>query len=483
VTANPTKVLEEAREFHGSRQTSRALTTYRRYLSLRPKDAQAWSDLGGLLLELNQPQEAREACGKAVRLDRSNVNAHVNLANALTGLGRHQESEAICREVLARHPRLVDARLALARCLDQKGDGAQACSILEALLSQDPANPPANSLLVKILAARGEWAAFGRVMHRFIDLQHHPPAIDAYERGLLDLRLGSLPGGWAGYESRLHCPGLIGPERNFPQDRWDGGSFQGKTLLVHYEQGLGDTFMFVRYAAQVKALGGRVVLAVQPALADVVATCPGVDEVVPHGTPLPPFDLQIPLLSLPWIFQTDLQSIPAEVPYLGVPERVPNRQRILNLLSASEDRIRIGLAWAGSPGHARDRDRSIPPAFFAPLASLPGVAWHSFQLGAKEAPPLPGLVSLDPSIRNFSDTAYALTGMQLVITVDTALAHLAGALGIPTILLVAFFPDFRWLMGREDSPWYPTLRIYRQSSPGDWAGVVQRLLADLQEGA
>jgi hypothetical protein len=425
---------------------SQALATYQHYLSMRPADAQAWSELGGLLLELNRPQEAREACSKAVRLDRSNVNAQVNLA----------------------------------RCLDQKGDGAQACSILEALISQDPANPHANGLLVKILAGRGDWEAFGKAMHRFIGLQNHPPAIDAYEKGLLDLRLGIMPRGWARYESRLQCPGLIGPERNFPQDPWDGGSFKGKTLLVHYEQGLGDTFMFVRYAARVKALGGRVLLEVQPALADVVATCPGVDEVVPHGSPLPPFDLQIPLLSLPWIFQTDLQNIPAEVPYLGIPERVPNRQRIRHLLSASEDRIRIGLAWAGSPGHKRDLDRSIPPACFAPLACLPEVAWYSFQLGATEEPPLAGLVSLDPSIRNFSDTAYALTGMQLIITVDTALAHLAGALGIPTILLVAFFPDFRWLMDREDSPWYPTLRIYRQSTPGDWTGVIQRLLTDLQ---
>jgi hypothetical protein len=211
----------------------------------------------------------------------------------------------------------------------------------------------------------------------------------------------------------------------------------------------------------------------------VVGTCPGVDVVVPHGSPLPAFDLHIPLLSLPWIFGTDLASIPAEVPYLKVPGRVPNRERITGLVSAPEGSVRMGLAWAGSPGHKRDSERSLPPALLAPLAALPGVSWYSFQLEAAEEPPLPGLVSLDSSIRNFSDTAYALNGMDLMITVDTTVAHLAGALGIPTLLLVAFFPDFRWMMGRHDSPWYPTMRIYRQRNPGDWGAVSSQVLDDL----
>ncbi len=356
---------------------------------------------------------------------------------------------------------------------------SQACRLLEAFLARDPLNAPVNSLLIRLLADQGDWAGFGEVMQRFIRLQNHPLPIEAYELGLLDLRLGIMPRGWLGYESRLQCPGLIGPVRTFSQPRWDGAPFPGKTLLIHYEQGLGDTFMFVRYAAKAKALGGRVLLAVQSALADVAATCPGVDEVVPHGRPLPPFDIQVSLLSLPSLFRTELNTIPAEVPYLDVPERVPNRQQIAALLGASEGQIRIGLVWAGSSTHVRDAERSLPPSLLAPLAAIPGVAWHSFQLEARESPVLPGLVPLDPYIRNFSDTAYALSGMQLVITVDTALAHLAGAMGIPTMLLVAFFPDFRWMMGREDSPWYPSMRIYRQSSPGDWTTVVQRLAADL----
>ena len=179
------------------------------------------------------------------------------------------------------------------------------------------------------------------------------------------------------------------------------------------------------------------------------------------------------------MFQTNLESIPAEIPYLDVPKRGPNQQAIGELLAGSEGRTRIGLSWAGSPTHTRDAQRSIAPRALSPLRALGDVAWHAFQLGATELPPLPGMVSLAPLLGNFSDTAYALRGMDLLITVDTALAHLAGALGIPTLLLVSYIPDWRWMMGRADSPWYPTLRIYRQPEPGNWATVIERVVADL----
>jgi hypothetical protein len=362
------------------------------------------------------------------------------------------------------------------------GDLARARALLERDLQANPRNPEAFALLLEVLTRQEDWAAFSEAQSRLTALNGLAPAQEAYDRGLLALRMGRFREGWAGYEARLQCPGLITPVRRFPQPAWTGEPFPGRTLLVHYEQGLGDTFMFVRFLAQVKALGGRVLLLVQPALAAVVATCPGVDEVLPEGAPLPPFDLQIALLSLPRVLGTELDTLPAAVPYLDVPAIVPNRDKLLKLLAATADQTRVGLVWAGSPRHFRDRERSIPPAKFTQLAELPGIAWFSFQLGAgNAAPALPALMTLDPWIRNFSDTAYALSGMQLVITVDTAVAHLAGALGIPTFLLVTFFPDFRWLMGREDSPWYPSVRIYRQPSPGDWDSVLARVLADLTE--
>ncbi len=320
-------------------------------------------------------------------------------------------------------------------------------------------------------------------MERDILKKKYPADVAEYERGYLSLLFGEMPKGWDQYESRLRIPGKVKPKRAFAQPRWQGELFPGRTLLLHFEQGFGDTFMFARYAPMVKALGGRVILLAQKPLADVIATCVGFDEVIAEGAPLPDFDLQLPLPSLPHVFRTELGTIPAAIPYLDVPERVPNRDRIARALVASQGKLRIGCAWAGSPNHARDKERSIPRKALEPLGAIPGAAWHSFQFGVLADAPLPGIVPLAPALQSFSDTAYALSGMDLVITVDTALAHLAGAMGIPTLLLVHFQPDFRWMLYREDSPWYPTLRIYRQSIPGDWNSVIQEVLGDLMESA
>ena len=304
-----------------------------------------------------------------------------------------------------------------------------------------------------------------------------------WDQSYASLVKGDMPYGWDQYEARLRVPGLITPQRYFTHPRWDGKPFPGRTLLLHYEQGLGDTLMFVRYAPLVKALGGRVILAAQAFLADLVTTCPGIDEVIPKGTPPPPFDFHFPLLSLPWRFRTDLNSIPADVPYLRVPDEVPHRRGIGDLLAQSEGLIRVGLAWKGSESHPRDLERSIPPATLAPLATLPQVAFYGFQREEDLEAPFLGVHNLGRLLSNFSDTAFALSAMDLVITVDTAVAHLAGALGIPTLLLVTCTPDWRWMLGREDSPWYPTMRIYRQPIPGDWGSVIQRVLLDLNSEA
>lgn len=300
-----------------------------------------------------------------------------------------------------------------------------------------------------------------------------------WDRSYATLVRGDLPQGWDEYEARLRVPGLITPQRAFTHPRWDGRPFPGRTLLLHYEQGLGDTLMFVRYAQQVKALGGTVLLAAQAALADLVATCGGIDAVVPKGTPPPPFDVHFPLLSLPWLFRTTLDSIPAEVPYLRVPDRVPHREDLDDALARGEGRIRIGLGWQGSTAHPRDRERSIPARTMAPLAALPHTAWYSFQREEGLEPPFPEVQDLGDLLGDFSDSAHAVAAMDLVITADTALAHLAGALGVPVLLLLTAVPDWRWLLERPDTPWYPTMRLYRQPRPGDWDAVIARVVADL----
>jgi hypothetical protein len=383
---------------------------------------------------------------------------------------RHRAPEADSRS--------DETLLGLASALINQGDSGPAQDLLNKLLRRAPENRMAHLLLNQVFVMRGDWPGMRLAVEQQTGLGIRSENV-ALNRSLVSLRLGDLPKGWDQYEARWQVPGLIIPNRDFQQPRWEGQPFPGQTLLLHFEQGLGDTLMFVRYARQAKALGGTVLLAAQVPLAGLVATCPGVDEVIPHGAPLPPFDFQIPLLSLPSVFRTNLASIPAEIPYLDIPEIVPNRERIAATLAESEGQTRVGLVWAGSRTHKGDAQRSIPPAAFGLLGTLPGIAWHSFQIDTTELPPLPGIVSLDPLLRNLSSTAYALSGMDLVITVDTALAHLAGALGIPTLLLLPFLPDWRWLLGREDTPWYPSMRLYRQATPGDWPGVLRRIMMDL----
>jgi hypothetical protein len=347
-------------------------------------------------------------------------------------------------------------------------------------VEQEPGNPVITNFLIAIFIQQKNWPALHREMLRRVDADYLGAELE-WERFCVNMLFGAMEEGWAQHEYRFYHPGIQTPARSFSQPFWDGEPIERRTLLLHGEQGLGDTLMFVRYASKVKRLGAKVILLAQPELADLVATCPGLDEVVSEGNPLPPFDVQLPLLSLPRLFRTNLETIPAEIPYLGVPERVPNRDAIRELLARSDGRVKIGISWAGSSLHTRDAQRSIAPGTLSPLNALHDVAWHAFQIGATELPPLSGAVSLAPLLSNFSDTAFALSGMDLLITVDTAMAHLAGALGIPTLLLVSYLPDWRWMMGRDDSPWYPTLRIYRQPKPDDWDAVIRQVVEDLSD--
>ncbi len=472
--------LRKAQDFQRSGHNPEALEAYHRFLASEPRHAGAWADLGGLLMNLDRLDEASEACERALVIDAAHPWARTNLGCTRMKQGRLKEAEGLLRQVLAGDPRWLDARLALAECLIREEDLDGALENLAKALRQEPDNLAAFNKVIHIHSRRADWVALGAELDRRLRLVPHCPEAQL-ERSFLSLLLGEMPLGWEQYETRFRVPSQVvsitGP---FSEPFWEGAPFPGKTLLLHWEQGFGDSLMFIRYASMAKALGGQVMVLAQPVLADLLATCPGVDRVIAHGDPLPPFDFHLPLLSLPRVFQTRLDTIPAEVPYLDVPERVPNRDWIAQVLAASEGRVRIGYAWAGRPSHRNDRERSLAPVLLAPLAELPGVAWHSFQLPAAEVLPLPS-VSLAPLLGNFSDTAYALSGMDLVITVDTALAHAAGALGIPTLLMIPFDPDWRWLLDRSDSPWYPSLHLYRQPSPGDWESVIRDILRDLME--
>ena len=303
---------------------------------------------------------------------------------------------------------------------------------------------------------------------------------------LARLTLGDYQGGFAEYEWRWKTKRFAGSPA-YHEPLWDGSGLDGKTILLHAEQGLGDTVQFLRFVLLVKDRGGRVIVACQKPLLPLFAACPWIDQLVAQGETLPAFDVQAPLLSLPRIFGTTLATLPSQVPYLSAdPGLVQRWQKEL----AAYPGFRVGIAWQGNPNNPADRQRSFPLDCLAPLAKLPGVRLFSLQKGPgteqidqrAQRFPLVELGSrLDEAAGPFMDTAAVMTNLDLVISACTSLAHLAGALAVPVWIALKFAPEWRWLYGRDDSPWYPTARLFRQPQPGDWTAVFDRMAAALRE--
>jgi len=403
--------------------------------------------LGYILHQAGRNAEAVPCCREALRLRPNFVEAHNNLGNALRDLGRADEAEASYAAALALRPTYVEAHY-------NRGNA---------------------------FAALGKVEAAERATREALRLRPD------YVRGHISLGMhlllaGRLDEGWAEYEWRWRSTTDGFPDqRGFVQPRWDGERLDGRVLLLHAEQGFGDTLQFCRYAPlAVARAGGRVVLEVPRALARLMTTLPGVDQVVAEGDPLPNFDVYCPLLSLPYTFGTTLDTIPGTSPYLGA-EAVPAAQWRSRL--ATLPGLRVGLVWAGNPRRSQptataiDMRRSVTLQHLAPLASTQGVSFVSLQKGAGAAQAFAapaGMLLHDwtHELGDFADTASLIEGLDLVIGVDTAVIHLAGALGKPTWMLNRFDTCWRWLLGRDDSPWYPSLRQFRQPKPADWGSVL-----------
>ena len=365
-----------------------------------------------------------------------------NRGNTLLELSRYAEAAESYHHALKLAPELHDARVALASCLQAIG------YYNEALAACDT-----------VLRTRADHA------------EAH------WNRALLLLQQGQYAEGWQEYEWRWKKRRFSSPLRQFAQPQWQGEPLTGKTILIHAEQGFGDTLQFCRYVPLVAASASQVVFECHPPLAALMATLdPGI-TVVSMGQPLPPFNCHLPLLSLPRMLGTTLETIPCSIPYLQAPaDRLPFWQSVM-----PQDGLRkIGLCWAGKA--YPDPGRSIPAAALAPLAACTGVSFVSLQLGeVGERPPL-SMVDLTMLVRDFADTAALIAQLDLVITIDTSVAHLAGALGVETWALLTTAPDWRWGLGRDDNPWYPSLRLYRQQQRGQWSGVVEQVAAALQTG-
>ena len=410
--------------------------------------------------------------------------ARLALAACLWSCRRHRDAVAQYRRLVALHPQ--DARLAcaLGRALVQTGGADEGEVVLRALAAQVPEYAEAQAWWgLALFAQRRHAQALAPLA---VALALRPGERDWHmARAEALLALGRWTEGWAEHAWRWQG---IRPDRlrvpAAPLIRPHPAGWNGKTVLLYAEQGHGDTLQCLRYVAPAAAAGARVVLEVQPALLRLAAAMPGVAEAVAAGGAVPPHDIAVPMFNLPWAFGTTPDYVP-DAPYLSADVAATGRWR--GRLSGIAGR-KIGLVWAGEPrpenlaALATDRHRSIPLAALGPLTAVPGLAFVSLQKGAAAAqPPPPGMELHDwtAELADFADTAALVAALDLVISVDTGPVHLAGALGRPTWLLNRHDTCWRWLLDRADSPWYPTLRQFRQTTPGDWAGVVARVAAEL----
>jgi tetratricopeptide (TPR) repeat protein len=459
-----------------------AIACFQEALRLRPDYARALHNLSDVLLKEGRAEEAVSVCRRAVALEPDNADALNRLGVALAGTDRLEEAAIYYEKALRLAPTLAIARANIGNLLLSQGrtDEAMVCMRKALTLAPDSADTLIN--LGNGLRQQHELREAAACYDRALDLK--PDFPDAHwNRAQVWLLMGDFERGWPEAEWRWKLKIYRPPP--FRQPVWDGSSLTGKTILLHVEQGAGDTLQFVRYAPLVKQQGGKVILACQGPLAKILASCPGVDLLLPDGASLVPFDVYATLMSLPRIFKTTLDSVPANVPYLFAdPELIDHWQNELRSVPG----FKIAIAWQGNVAYSGDRQRSVPLAYFSPLAKVPGVRLLSLQKGhGSDQLQYVDFNAMDLGSRlderagAFMDTAAVMKNVDLVITSDTSVAHLAGALGVPTWLAVCYSPDWRWLLDREDCPWYPNMRLFRQDLPGDWPGVFARMESALRE--
>jgi tetratricopeptide (TPR) repeat protein len=499
-------------------QLERAIASFERALRLRPDAIELHNNLGTALQDLGRLDEAVACYRRALTLQPDAVETLDNLGSALRAQGQPDEAQACYERALALRPNRIESLIGLGLVSRDRGRLEDAAAHYEQALASAPDDPATHNNLGVVLVdldrpveATAHYRQALAVLpdraetHNNLGIAlerqgRHAEALACYGRALTLkpdyaeahfnrahalLATGELDEGWKEYEWRF---AVARYERNFDRPLWSGEPLAGQTILIHAEQGFGDTLQFVRYVPAVAARGGTVVLEVPKALVRLARTVAGASQIVAAGDPLPDFDCHHPLLSLPRLFKTDLTSIPRDVPYLSAePARIAAWRECL-----PKEGLRIGIAWQGNPQALNDRARSIPLCEFAPIAALPGVRLTSLQKydGVDQVQALPAGMRVetfgpdfDTAPDAFLDTAAVMMSLDVIVACDTSVAHLAGALARPTWLVLSHYPDWRWLLARKDSPWYPTARLFRQRKPGDWPAVMREIAAALAETA
>jgi len=503
-------------------RTKEAETRYRRAVAARPDFAAAWINLGSLLREQGQDIFAEAALRHATGLRPDLVSGWVNLAVLERERCRPEIAEGHLHKAFALNPSQVETLAAWCQLRVAERDLAGAWGWLRWALALNPDFDEAVNLHGILLHLDGRFSEavemFGRAEalgnraaasnrgNSLLDLGRMEEALTAhataverdpasagaqYNLALTQLRLGDWERGWTGYEARWQFREVHRRPRFFKQPRWSGENLHGERVLLHAEQGLGDTIQFCRYAALAAARGGVPILQVQPAaerlMGSLAVVRAGLAETAVLGAD-PEFDLECPLLSLPAVFRTSIDTVPWEGAYLAADTELAV-EKVAQFpgapFSGREDGLRIGLAWAGNPRYKADRARSMQLATLLPLLRVERATWISLQKGeaAEQLTDLPGEVCVwdgSSGERDLAETAALVAGLDLAITTDTCVAHLAGAMDKPVWILLPHLADWRWMQEIETTPWYPSARLFRQTSPGDWPGVIDRVSEELR---
>ena len=471
---------------HQAGRLGDAVTFYRRSLALHPVYAEALQNLGSALADLGRSDDAIDCFHKALRLRPDYPMAHLNLGNSLWAKGQADEAIAAYGRAIALRPDFAEAHTFRAIVLGEQGRVDAAIAACRQALALQPGFPDAHNTLGNLLRMAGRVTEAVGCYRRALALAPGYP--DAhFNLGMALLALGDFAAGWPEYEWRWNTPQMMAATRRFTVPHWRGEAAVGQRLLIHAEQGLGDTVQFCRYARLAAERGLRVTVEAPRPLVRLLRSLPGIEAVVTAGEPLPDVDLHCPMASLPLAFGTTLATIPSTVPYLSADPGAVADWRA-RLAAVAGDALRVGLVWAGNPSldrpsrAAMDRRRSLAPDRLTPLFGVPGVRFVSLQKGGPGLPDGAPIFDAMAEVVDFADTAAIVANLDVVIAVDTAVAHLAGVLGRPVFMLDRFDPDWRWMTGRRDSPWYPSLTIYRQPSPGDWESVLAEVTGDLARG-
>jgi tetratricopeptide (TPR) repeat protein len=500
-----------AKELQAKGRLAEAAQEWIAVLQIDPRSKSAYLSLADALLELKLFQPASIACRQALMVAPGDREISHKLAAALRAERQLEPARDVLQALCDANSRDWGSRFLLAGVLADMRLETDAAQHLRKAISQQPRFPealnnlalleraagetrPAEAHLREALAIRPDYAAaWNNLGNLCVELSRIGEAADCYSkaisidpeyaeghtnRALIWLLQGSFEQGWQEYEWRWKQPGA--DVRTLLRPVWDGSTIAGKTILLHSEQGAGDTIQFIRYARLLQQQGAKVLLHCQAPLRTLLQGMPEVAQVFSGPVPAPEFDVHAPLMSLPRLFGTSVDSIPGETPYL---QPLPDSRAPRELVDCPD--FRVGLVWRGNPTHRNDRNRSLPLELFQDLAGIEGAQFFSLQVdpAAVEEQWLRSnaVFDLGPGLSSYADTARCLADLDLLIAVDTSVAHLAGALGRPVWTLLPACNDWRWLQDREDSPWYPSMRLFRQNELRNWRPVVERVASDLRK--